>query len=130
MANRIVAINTYRPRLSLNKAADTHRFMELVTLRSTLSPGVVLNVHESEVETLIGLLLEGRPVHTGIGIYTPSVDLDGDLEVKVKLDPRVLSALNAANAYRGDMVNIENIGKSADELVNMWNTEHPEDPVA
>ena len=38
-------------------------------LRITLSPGVVKNVQESEIETLTGLLLEGRPVHTGVAIY-------------------------------------------------------------
>jgi hypothetical protein len=26
-------------------------------------------VQESEIETLTGLLLEGRPVHTGVAIY-------------------------------------------------------------
>ena len=129
MASKIKAINAYRPRISLGDAATEDRYMELITQRTTLSAGVVKNVQESEVETLIGLLLDGRPVHTGIAIYTPSIDLDGDLEVKVKVDKRVLRALNAAGAFRGHLINAENIGKTSDDLVAMWNEAHPEDPV-
>ena len=104
--------------------------MQLITNRTTLSSGVVKNVQESEVETLIGLLLEGRPVHTGIAIFTPSIDLNGDIEVKVKVDRRILAALNTPGAFTGQIANSENIGKSSDDLVTLWNADHPEDPVA
>ena len=44
-------------------------------------------------------------------------------EVKVK------RALSAPGAFRGRIINAENIGKSSDELVAMWNEAHPDDPV-
>ncbi len=78
MATKIEAINAFRPRIILGKAASEERYMELITQRTTLSPGVVRNVQESELETLLGLLQEGRPVHTGIAIYTPSITLEGE----------------------------------------------------
>lgn len=130
MATKIEAINAYRPRIALGKAADPERFMELITQRTTLSAGVVKNVQESEVETLIGLLLEGRPVHTGIAIYTPSIDLEGKFEVKVRVDARLLRELNGQGAFRGDLLNAENVGKSSEELINLWNEEHPDNPVS
>jgi hypothetical protein len=129
MAKRIQAITAFRPRIDLGDVASEERYMELTTNRTTLSSGVVKNVQEAEVETLIGLLLDGRPVHTGIAIYMPSMDLDGDIEVKVKVDKRILSALNAPDAFRGHVINAENVGKSGDDLVVMWNEEHPDDPV-
>jgi len=129
MAKQIQAINAYRPRLELGDPATAQRYMELVTQRTTLSPGVVKNVQESEVETLIGLLLEGRAVHTGISIYTPSIDLDGDLEVKIRVDARILRELNAKGAFRGRTTNADNIGKAAADLVALWNADHPDDPV-
>lgn len=129
MAKRIQAITAYRPRIVLGDPATEERYIELVTLRTTLSPGVVKNVQESEVETLIGLLLDGRPVHTGISIYTPNIDLDGDLEIKVKVDKRILQQMNAEGRFRGRIVNAENIGKTVDELVAQWNIDHPDDPV-
>lgn len=127
MAHKIQAISTFGPRIKLGDAADEERYMELITQRTTLSSGVVKNVQESQTETLIGLLLDGRPVHTGIAIYTPSIDLDGSLEVKVRVDKRILRALNAKGAFRGNIHNAENTGKTGDDLVALWNEEHPED---
>jgi hypothetical protein len=129
MATKIEAINAYRPRLSLGKAATEERFMELITQRTTLSTGVVKNVQESEVETLIGLLLDGVPVHTGTAIYTPSIDLEGNFDVKVRLDARILRDLNGKGAFRGSVINAENIGKTSEELIAKWNEEHPDKPV-
>ncbi len=130
MAPKIRAVKEYCPAIDLGDAASEERFMELITNRTTLSPGVVKNVQESQVETLIGLLLDGRPVHTGIAIYKPVIDLNGEFSVKVKVDKRVLRALNTDDAFRGKIVNAENIGESSDNLVARWNSEHPDDPVA
>jgi len=129
MASKIKAISAYRPRIDLGEPATVDRYLELITQRTTLSSGVVKNVQESEVETLIGLLLEGRPVHTGVAIYTPNLDLDGDFEIKVKVDKRILRELNAEGAFRGRILNAENIGKTADDLAALWNTDHPDDLV-
>jgi hypothetical protein len=129
MAKQIQAVAVYRPRIDYGDAASEERFMELITSRTTLSSGVVKNVQEAEVETLVGLLLDGRPVHTGIAIYMPNIDLDGNLEVKVRVDKRILSALNSPGAFRGHLVNADNIGKTSADLVTMWNEEHPEDLV-
>ena len=55
-------------------ATTKNRCMEPVTQRTTLYTGTVENVQENEIETLTGLLLDGRPVHTGAAIY-PDVRL-------------------------------------------------------
>ena len=130
MAKQIQAVATYRPRIDYGDAAGEERFMELITSRTTLSPGVVKNVQEAEVETLKGLLLEGRPVHTGTAIYTPYINLAGELEIKVRVDKRICSALNSRGAFRGHIINAENIGKLSNDLVALWNEAHPEDVVA
>ena len=129
MAPLIKAISTYGPRINLAKQAASHRFMEMITQRTTLSSGVVKNVQESEVETLIGLLKEGRPVNTGIAVFTPTVDLEGNFSVSVRVDKRIVSALNAPKAFGGAINNSANIGKTSQEIADMWNQEHTDDPV-
>jgi len=129
MANRIKAIKALCPRLELDVPASKERFMELITRRTTLSAGVVKNVQESEVETLVGLLLEGRSVHTGVAVYSPSIGLDGKLTVNVRVDVRIQRALNMPGAYRGKIVNAGNIGQGAADLVALWNQANPDDPV-
>ena len=130
MASRIKAIHAYCPRIELSKPTSPERFMELITQRTTLSSGVVKNVQESEIEALIGLLLDGQPVHTGTAIYTPSIGLDGNFEINVRVDARILQAINAPKAFRGNLINAENVGKTGNELVELWNKEHPTDQVS
>ena len=60
MATKIEAINAFRPRIILGKAASEERYMELITQRTTLSPGVVRNVQESELENS-ARFVAGRP---------------------------------------------------------------------
>jgi len=127
MAKLIQAIATYGPRIKLLEAVLPQRFMELITHRTTLSTGVVKNVQESEVETLIGLLKEGRPVHTGVAIFTPVIDSKGNLSVSVRVDKRINAALNTSGAFTGRVSNSTNIGKTTQEIVSLWNDANPDD---
>ena len=129
MAKLIQAFAAYGPRVDLIEAADPKRFMELITQRTTLSAGVVKNVQESEVETLISLLKEGRSVRTGIATFRPTIDAQGNLSVSVRVDKRITAALNAADAFTGKIHNGGNIGKTTDEIVHIWNQAHPDDMI-
>lgn len=126
MAKLIQAFSAFGPKINLMDAADPNRFMELITQRSTLSTGVVKNVQESEVETLIGLLKEGRPVHSGIAIFTPTIDLEGNLKVSVRVDKRIVSALNVPGSFTGRINNSANIGLSTQEIAALWNEANPD----
>ncbi len=129
MAVRIQAINAYRPRIVQGQAIGEEQYTESLTRRSTLSVGVIKNVKESEMEELVNLLQQGRPVRTGNATYTLSITLEGRYEVHVKLDKRIAQELNAPGAFQGQIVNAESIGKTSDELVERWNKEHPDDPI-
>ena len=129
MAKLIQAFSKYGPKIDLGEAANPRRFMELLTQRTTLSTGVVKNVQESEVETLIGLLKEGRSVHTGIAVFRPVIDAQGNLSVSVRVDTRITKALNVPGAFTGKVNNNFNIGKTTQEIVDQWNEAHPEDTI-
>ena len=127
MAKLIQAFSKYGPKIDLIEAANPRRFMDLITQRTTLSAGVVKNVQESEVETLIGLLKEGRSVHTGIAVFRPVIDAQGNLSVSVRVDKRITGALNVPGAFTGKVDNSANIGKSTNEFMQMWNEDYPTD---
>lgn len=55
--------------------------------------------------------------------------LVGPFDVSHRLDRAIKNALNAPGAFGGEIVNRENIGKTADDLVALWNADHPDDPV-
>jgi hypothetical protein len=124
MARLLQAVAAYGPRIDLMEAAQAQRFMELITRRTTLSAGVVKNVQESEMETLIDLLKEGRPAHTGVAIFTPSIDLEGNLNINVRVDKCMVAALSAPGVFTGKIKNGENLGKTSQELAKLWNEKH------
>jgi hypothetical protein len=129
MAKLIRAINAYCPRIDQGKAADEKQYMQSITRRTTLSSGVVKNVQDSRKESLTDLLLDGRPVHTGGAIYKLSIDLEGKYTVNVRPDREITHAVNAPGAFRGTIINAENIGKTSSELADMWDAKNPNDLV-
>ena len=65
----------------------------------------------------------------GLGTFTPTIRLDGNLDILFRPDPDMLRQLNDGGQFYAKILNKANIGKSAEELVAQWNTEHPENPV-
>lgn len=74
-------------------------------------------------------MLDGHAVHTGGAIYSLSLGLDGKYAVKVKPDPEITAAVNTPGVFQGTILNAENIGKTSSELADMWDAEHPDDPI-
>ena len=64
----------------------------------------------------------GRAVKVeGLGTWTPTIGLDGKLDIQYRPDPAFNYGLNIPGVFTGTILNRENIGKTADELVAMWN---------
>lgn len=74
--------------------------------------------------------LRGQPVKLeGLGTYSPKVDLEGTFGVGHRADVAIKKSLNAPGKFQADIENQENIGRTSDDLVAMWNEAHPDDPV-
>jgi hypothetical protein len=79
---------------------------------------------------LIGYLRAGRAVKVdGIGIWTPTISLDGKLSIQYRPDMVFDYELNQPGVFTGSVINRENIGKTSEDLVNMWNEANPADLV-
>ena len=110
MAYRIKAINAYRPRIELG---NTVQKPELIRAASRAT-GIVEGTFDNSIKELRDQIIEycraGRAVKVdGLGIWTPTIALDGTLDIQ----------------YRPDNA----IGKTSDELVTKWNTDHADDLV-
>ena len=72
----------------------------------------------------------GRAVKVeGLGTWTPAIGLYGKLSIMYWPAPAFSYGLNIPGIFTGTIINRENIGKSGDELVAMWNETYPNDPV-
>jgi len=65
----------------------------------------------------------------GLGTYLPSIYTKGKFSISHRLDKEISNALNAPGAFTGEIANRENIGKTSDELVALWNEAHSDNPV-
>lgn len=130
MAKRITAIRKYRPEI---KKKRTRRMPELVRSMSratTLTEGTIRLVVYELRDTILMAHQSGDAVKfEGLGTFTPTIRMDGELDILFRPDPAMLRDLNDPSKFTATILNRASIGKSADELVAQWNAEHPEDPV-
>ena len=130
MAHKIQAINTYRPRLDKGTTVQQPELIRNLSHGTGLVEGIVDHTVTELRDKIIFYCSIGRAVKVeGLGIWTPSIGLDGKLSINYRPDPAFVYKLNMPGMFTGKIVNREHIGKTAEELVLQWNEDYPEDPV-
>ena len=131
MATQIEAINAYRPKVKLGRTAGTEELVDFIARSTGLNESGVRQVLLELRDAAIFFNQQGRPVKfEGLGTYGPSINLKGKLKITHRADRALPKALNAGGAYQGEIDNKANISKTADELVAMWNADHPDNLVS
>jgi len=130
MAPRIKAVNAYRPRIELGNTVQKPELIRAVSRATSLVEGSVdLSIKELR-DQIIEFCRSGRSVKVdGLGIFSPNIDLEGSLSISFRADPAFANGLNMPGTFSGTILNRENIGRTSDDLVQMWNTQYPEDQV-
>lgn len=130
MAPKIKAINAYRPRIDLGITVQKPALIRAVSRATSLVEGTVDMAIKETRDQIIEICRSGRSVKVeGLGTFSPSIDLEGSLAIAFRPDPAFAYGLNKNGNFEGAIINREHIGKTSDELVALWNTEHPEDQV-
>lgn len=130
MASRIQAINMYRPKIKLGNTAGNDDLVQFISRSTGLNESGVRQVILELRDAVIFFNRRGEAVKLeGLGIYAPSIDLEGTFKVGHRADTVLTKTLNVQGSFTGNIENRENIGKTGDELVGMWNADHPDDPV-
>ncbi|MEW6028509.1 MAG: hypothetical protein AB1554_03390 [Chloroflexota bacterium] len=131
MANRITAINAHRPRIELGNTVQKQELLRYIADRTGLNEGSVDIVLRELRDGIIFFNRAGRAVKIeGLGTYTPTIGIDGVLDMGYRADSALKNGLNTPGAFTGNIFNRDNIGKTSEELVAMWNAAHPDDPVS
>jgi hypothetical protein len=130
MAGRIKAINAYMPSIQLGKRAELSDLVDFIARSTGLNESTIRQVLIELRDSVVFFNLRGQPVQLeGLGTYTPTVDLSGEIGVGHRADTYIKNHLNATGAFKGDIANREYLGKTGDDLVAKWNADHPGDPV-
>ena len=130
MAHRIKAINAYRPRVDQGNTVQKPELIRGLSRATSLVEGSVELAMKELRDQLIEHCRSGRAVKVdGLGIWTPTIALDGTLDIQYRPDPAFSYGLNLPGVFTGTILTRENIGKTSDELVAKWNEANPGDLV-
>ena len=92
-----------------------------------MNRGEIRNVLSEFNEAVIHHAGRGVPVQMeGLGIF---ITLNSIRKVNLRRGVRFRKALNVERSFHAKAINSENIRKTSDELVDIWNEEHPDDQV-
>jgi hypothetical protein len=130
MAPRIKAVNAYRPRIEQGNTVQKPELVRALSRATGLVEGSIDQSIKELRDQIIEFNRAGRAVKVdGLGIFSPSIDLDGNLAISYRPDPALSNGLNIPGIFTGTILNRENIGKTSEELVAKWNTDNPTDQV-
>jgi hypothetical protein len=130
MAPRIKAVNAYRPRIEQGNTVQKPELIRAVSRATSLVEGSVDQAIKEVRDQLIEFCRAGRAVKVdGLGTFTPTIDLEGKFAVSFRADPALNYGMNMPGTFSGTILNRSNLGKTSDDLVNLWNTEFPDDQV-
>ncbi len=131
MAKRVTALSAYRPRIKRGPIVEPQELADVVARRTRLSPADVIYAASSIGEEVLYLLRTGRSVRLpGLGMLTPNLDMQGNLSVRFVLDRTAMRRSSAGEKlFLGEMTHPEHRHKRPADLIALWNTEHPDDPV-
>lgn len=126
----VKAVAAYAPRIKLERIAEQHQLAKFISDRSTMHEGTVLNMVAELRTAIMHFAYNGQPLRLpGVGLFTPSISLEGQLNIKFKPDAQFKRDLNREGLFEGEIINKDMIGKTTEELVQRWNEEHPDDQV-
>ena len=121
---------TYRPRIDLGKRPGMDDLVDFIARSTGLNESGVRQVLLELRDAVLFFNRRGQSVKLeGLGTYTPTIQLDGAFGVGHRADVALKNGMNGGGEFKGDITGRENIAKSSDELVAMWNAAHPDDPV-
>jgi len=130
MAPRIKAVNAYRPRIEQGNTVQKPELIRAVSRATSLVEGTVDQAVKEVRDQVIEFCRAGRAVKVdGLGTFTPTIDLDGYFAISFRADTALNAGINMTGVFSGKIINREHIGKTSDDLITKWNTEHTDDPV-
>lgn len=128
MASLIQAISALGPRIQLDRRASMNELVSLISGRTGLNRGDILQVVHELREAIVFFALAGRSVKIeGLASYSPKVNLPGNFSLVHRQDPSIKYDLNKQKAFEGNIANRDMMGKTSADVIARWNEEHPDD---
>lgn len=105
------------PRIENGKIMEDNEIVERITTKTGRQESDVVGMMADFKDVIYESLRQARPMRMkGIGIFSVSVKLNGQIKVKVRSDKTLEERLNMKGGFSGTIKNKANIGKTMQEL--------------
>lgn len=131
MAKPIQAISAYRPRVKKRGTARKDEIASWMADRTLLTEGQARAALSDVAEAALFYLLNRQDVEIeGLGRLILDMDLAGRLTLGLQIEQEFIQELNARfDKSAATLENAEHVGKTSEELYDLWDEEHPDDLV-
>lgn len=130
MANRLEALREYGPQLKLSKTLDERDLVRWIAMRTNQHPNTIALALLELKDAILYHAHMGIPIKlTGLGRFAPGMDRNGNIKLNILIDRKLLSSLNNLGEYTGEILNRANIGLSDEDLKELWDAAHEDNPL-
>ena len=131
MAKKLAVVNQLRPKIVSQNLVDLDEMSKRISKNTTYNPQEISSILRLFVEDCIAALQAGESIKIdGLVRMTPNMKVGGEVDIALRGDRSVIAGLNNPQLWTADrVVNHANLTKDSGELVSLWNTKHPDDPV-
>ncbi|MGE5377347.1 MAG: hypothetical protein ACM3XO_20000 [Bacteroidota bacterium] len=130
MAELIKAVNAYGPRIEQGNTVQKPELLRAMSRATGIVEGTLDQTIKEVRDQLIEFNRAGRAIKVeGLGTFSPTIDLDGNLAISFRPAPAFANGLNIPGIFTGKIANRENIGKTSQELAMKWNEDFPGDQI-
>jgi nucleoid DNA-binding protein len=132
MADVVKAVQAYSPRIIKGKTVKTDELVSFIAGRTSYNKSTIVATLLEFQEVIVTSLKAGRAVKLeGLGTFSPGINKEGVLRVNFRAEKKITRGINwsADYPFKGKFKNQDMIGKSKQDYIKRWNTEHPDDPV-
>lgn len=109
--------NSNFPRIKLNKPVEKNDLIKFINSRSGFVASDIVGMIYELRDVILYYLRNGTPVKLeGIGIFSPSIKLDGTIRIKFRADKELVAELNREHNLKNRITNRKHLGKTLSEL--------------
>jgi hypothetical protein len=131
MAKKLPVVNQLRPKIISQDLVDLEKISGRMSKNTTYNSQEIYSILRLYVDESSKALKAGETVKIdGLVSMTPNMKVGGEVDIALRNDRGLIAELNNPTLWTADKVsNHANLSKSSEELIGMWNTDHPDDQV-
>ena len=130
MATTIQAYQAYSPRVTIERVMEMDQVEAFIEDRTGFNDSTIHGVLRELHSALLFYARQGYSIRLdGVGLFSPTIDKDGNFSLNVRPDKKLLLRFNDEGKFYGRLRNKDMIEKTEDDYIQRWNDEHPKDKI-